>query len=125
IVVRMASFHDKLETEQVSLFLGPNFVVSFKEGNSPCLEHVCDRLRRAVGRARQLGADYLAYSLLDAVVDSYFPVLEQYGEHIENLEDKIINNPNRSTMMLIHQVKRDLLLLRRSIWPFRDAINSL
>ena len=125
IVCRIASVPGKLETEQVSLFLGKNFVISFQERSGSCLEPVRERIRKDKGRIRRCGVDYLAYALLDAVVDSYFPVLEQYGERLEILEDAIIAHPGKSIVTKIHEVKRDLLILRRSIWPFREAINSL
>jgi len=125
IVLRMPWPGRPLETEQVSVFLGKNFVVTFQERTGDCLDPVRDRIRRNKGRIRQVGPDYLAYSLLDAIVDGYYPVLETYGEQVEALEDEIISRAGAETISDIHQLKRDLLTLRRAVWPLREAINSL
>lgn len=126
IVTHMVEARDHFESEQVSLFLGPNFVITFQERPGwDCLEPVRDRIRRHVLRIREAGPGYLAYSILDAVVDHYFPVLEAYGERLELLEDSIVGQPDRGTIAEVHAVKRELLELRRSIWPQREAINVL
>jgi len=125
IVTRMVSLGEHLETEQLSLFLGRGVVVTFQERSGDCLEPVRERIRKGTGRLRGAGADYLVYALLDAVIDAYFPVLEQRGEHLETLEDQVIAHPDSSMIARIHTAKRDLLALRRAIWPQREAINSL
>jgi magnesium transporter len=126
IVARMVMLRERLETEQVSLFLGRNFVLTFQEGlPGDCLEPVRDRLRKGQSRIREAKTDYLAYSLLDAVVDSYFPVLEEYGEQLETLERELLTRPATDTITRIHEIKRDLLTLRRVIWPQREALNVL
>jgi len=127
IVARMVTpSQGIIETEQLSLFLGENFVVTFQElPGGDCLDPVRERIRKGGTKIRSAGPDYLAYSLLDAAVDSYFPVLEDYGEQLETLEDKIIISPDNDTVRQIHEVKRELLLLRRAVWPFREALNSL
>ena len=126
IVTRMIHLHeDHLTTEQCSVFLGKGFVLTFQERQGDCLDPVRERIRGASGRIRKRGADYLAYATLDAIVDSYFPVLEQYGEHLEALEDEVIENPIPATIAAVHQVKRDLLTFRRAVWPLREAINTL
>ncbi len=127
IVARMVKLDGRLETEQLSLFLGQNFVVTFQEEERPGdpFNGLRDRIRKDYGAIRSAGPDYLMYSLLDAVVDAYFPVLEGYGELLEDLEDEILSNPTRESIAKIHEVKRDLLTLRRAIWPLRDALNSL
>jgi magnesium transporter len=126
LVSRMVRLGESLEPEQISLFVGPNFVVSFQEqAGWDCLESVRERIRRRVTRIREAGPGYLAYSLLDAVVDNFFPVLEAYGERLEDLEDRIIVAPDRSAIAEVHQVKRELLTIRRSIWPQREALNVL
>jgi len=125
IVVRMLTGGEQLDTEQMSLFLGPNFVVTFQERPGDCLGPVRRRLRQGKGRIRQLGADYLAYTLLDAVVDAYFPVLEQYGEALDALDQQISTRPSPDTVVHVHQMRNDLLLLRRAVWPFRDDIGEL
>jgi len=125
IVARMPSLAEGLETEQVSFFLGKNFLVSFQEKVGDCFDPVRDRIRHARGRVRQAGADYLAYALFDAIVDAYFPIVEQYGEKVEALEDQLMANPGRQVAGRIHQIKRDLIVLRRAVWPLRETANSL
>ncbi len=126
IVSRMVRIGDTLETEQLSLFLGSSFVLTFQEGKpGDCLEPVRERIREKRGRIRDVGLDYLAYALLDAVVDSYFPVLEAYGEQLEILEDEVMAHPERTVVAHVHDIKRNLLTLRRSIWPQREIFNAL
>lgn len=126
VVARMVSLDRGVETEQISLFFGRNFVVTFQAGTpGDCLEAVRERIRKAGGRIRRSGADYLAYSLLDAIIDGYFPVLEALGERLEALEDEVLTRPARDAVARIHDSKRDLLTLRRAIWPLREALNSL
>ncbi|MEC4983838.1 MAG: magnesium/cobalt transporter CorA [Oscillatoria sp. PMC 1068.18] len=113
-------------SEQVSFVLGKNYLVTFQEEPlQDCFNPVRDRIRLNKGRVRQCGADYLAYVLLDAIVDGFFPVLEDYGERIEDLEDEVVLNPTRRTLGKIYQVRRELLALRRAIWPLRNVINTL
>jgi len=125
IVTRMAAMAETLETEQLSIFLGPGFVLTFQERPGDCLDPIRERIRKGQGRIRQAGPDYLAYALIDAVVDHYFPVLEEFGEHLEVLEDSVIERPDARTVSQIHQAKRDLLRLRRAVWPMRESVNSL
>ena len=126
IVVRMVELCERLQTEQVSIFLGQNFVLTFQERpGRDSIEPVRDRLRRNRGRIRSLGADYLVYNLIDAVIDGYFPVLEKYGERLDALEDEVTENIDRSTTARIHEIKSDLLVIRRAIWPHREAISML
>ncbi len=116
---------EEIRVEQLNIFLGKNFVVTFQDGPIDCMDPVRERLRKATGKVRSLGPDYLAYSLLDTVIDSYFPILENYGDSLEDLEELIIEKPSRLVIGKIHKIKRDLLILRRSIWPLREAVNSL
>jgi magnesium transporter len=126
IVARMVERDDCLRTEQVSMFLGKDFVLTFQERpGKDCIEPVRDRLRKGKGRLRTLAADSLAYSLLDAIVDGFFPVLEAYSERLEAVEDIVITQPNRTVVEDIHSIKSDLLVLRRALWPLREAINIL
>ncbi|MBI4183518.1 MAG: magnesium/cobalt transporter CorA [Proteobacteria bacterium] len=125
LVARMPRMGSALETEQVSLFLGRGFVLTFQERVGDCFDPVRQRLRAGRGRSRSAGPDYLAYALLDAIVDSFFPILERYGERVEELEDAVLAEPEIQVMADIHDAKRDLLLLRRAIWPQRDAISTL
>jgi magnesium transporter len=115
----------RIQSEQISLFLGSNFVLTFQEEAGDCFEPSRERMRQHVGLIRQSGPDYLAYSLLDAIVDHYFPLLESYGERLDDLETQIIKSPESTTMTQIHDIKRELLVLRRKIWPLRDALNTL
>ncbi len=112
--------------EQVSLVLGKNYLLTVQEEpEEDCFHGVRQRIEIDRGIIRKQGADYLAYCLLDAIVDGFFPVLEYYGELIEELEDEVMIKPDRSTLSKIHNVRRELLTIRRAIWPQRDAINSL
>jgi magnesium transporter len=112
--------------EQVSLVLGKNYLLTVQEEpEEDCFHGVRQRIEIDRGIIRKQGADYLAYCLLDAIVDGFFPVLEYYGELIEALEDEVMIKPDRSTLARIHKIRRELLILRRAIWPLRDAINSL
>ena len=115
----------QIGSDQVSLILGRNFVLSFQERPSGRFDPVRDRLRKDRGQIRKLGADYLAYSLLDAIVDRYFTILESIGERTEELEDTMLERPKPGLLQAVHQLKRETLSLRRSIWPLREVINSL
>lgn len=130
IVLKMLYYKKEIEEEsinsdQASLILGPNFVVSFTEKEADVFKPLQDRLRTGKGRIRKSGADYLAYSMIDAVVDQYFVVLEKLGEKFEDLEDQIVVNPEPTSLSTIYKMKRDMLFLRKSVWPLREAISSL
>jgi magnesium transporter len=125
IVVRMADLHDRLETQQLAIFLGKNYVLTFQETGSGRFDPIRTRIRDIGGRIRHSGADYLAYAILDSCIDNYFPALEKYGEQIESLEDQVILHPGNQFVSEIHEMKRDLLTLRRAVWPLREAVNSL
>lgn len=115
-----------LTTEQTSIVLGENFVLSFQEGKEgDVFNAVRNHIRSNKGRIRKMTADYLAYSLLDAVVDNYFLVLEKIGDKIEALETELIGNPTQKTVQKIYQIKRELLFLHNAIWPLREAINAM
>lgn len=113
-------------SEQVSFILGKYYILTVQEEpEHDTFNPVRERVRTGKGTIRKQGADYLAYALLDTVIDGFFPILEAYGEHIEELEDEVVSNPTHQTLEKIHAMKRELLTLRRSIWPQRDAINCL
>ncbi|MGQ9632452.1 MAG: magnesium/cobalt transporter CorA [bacterium] len=116
---------DDIVTEQVSLILGPNFVISFQEEEGDVFDPIRDRIRNGKGRIRKMGADYLAYSLIDAIVDNYFVVLERLEERMESLEEELVANPTPETLRAIHGLKRDMLFLRKSVWPLREVIGGL
>jgi magnesium transporter len=127
IVLKMIHrYHDggDIEAEQVSLILGPNFVISLQEREGDVFKPVRDRIRKN-GRIRKLGADYLAYALLDAIIDNYFIILEEAGEKIEDTEQQLTANPSPETLQLIRQLKKEMIFLRKSIWPLRELINNL
>jgi len=130
VVLRMAHCArenaERCGTEQVSLFIGSDWLLSFQEGHpGDSFDRVRGRLREGSGKMRQLGSDYLAYALIDAVIDNYYPVLEIYAERLDELEDMVMDPVGRRVMDLLHEVKADLLVLRRAIWPLRDAIALL
>jgi magnesium transporter len=114
-----------LVTEQVAFFLGDGFVITFQERPGDVFEPVRKRLEKASGRIRSRGADYLAYALLDAAIDSFFPLLEAYGERVETLEQEVVTRPESAHIAHIHDLKRDLLTARRTIWPQREMLNTL
>lgn len=113
-------------SEQVSFILGNHYLLTLQEeADYDCFGPIHERIRSSKGTIRHHGPDYLAYALLDAIIDGFFPVLEDYGEQIEDLESEVVANPTRQTLKRIHAIKRELLMLRRAIWPQRDAINTL
>jgi magnesium transporter len=129
VVMRMVhcgNERDRCGTEQISLFIGSNWLLSFQEGRpGDSFDRVRARLREGGGKMRSLGSDYLAYALIDAVIDNYYPVLEVYAERLDELEELVMDPVGRRVMDQLHEVKADLLVLRRAIWPLRDAIALL
>jgi len=116
--------HDE-KIQQVSLVLGSNFVISFQEKESGVFDPVRDRIRKAKGRLRKLGPDYLAYALIDCIVDGYFGFLEKLSEEIEFLEDELVTDPKREILQKIHSLKREMIYIRKSVWPLREVVNGL
>ncbi len=128
IILEMMLFNkaeNRMEAEQVSLVVSRNVVISFQEKTGDVFEGVRERIRNAKGRIRSMGQDYLAYALMDAIVDNYFIVLEDVGDQIESLEDEVMTHPTTETMQMLQKVKRRLLFLRKSIWPLREVIGGL
>jgi magnesium transporter len=126
VVVRMIELgEDRLESEQISIFVGHNTVLTFQEAPGDIWDPIRSRIAKPGSRFRDLDASYLLYALIDAIVDHCYPVLEHYGDRLEDLEDQVIDRPDRKTIQQIHQLKRDLLLLRRAVWPMREVINGL
>jgi len=115
---------DRLKSEQVSIVFGQNFVITFQEREGDVFSSVRDRIRRTVPRVRFLGSDYLAYALIDAVVDHYFVVLEEIGERLEALEDQLVTQPEPENLSIIHDLKRELVFMRRGVWPLREVIGG-
>jgi magnesium transporter len=128
IVLREYAFqqkNDKLQSEQVSIILGKNFVLSFQESSDDIFDSIRTRARRTGARIRASGPDYLCYSLLDLLVDKYFVVLERIGDLIEDLEDELIERATSDMLNRIYRIKRDLLSFRRHIWPLREVVLKL
>ncbi len=125
VVARLPATGEGFDHEQLSMFIGEGFVVTFQERPGDCFEPVRDRLRSGRPRIRGGGSDYLAYCLLDALVDAYFPVLEHFGEGLARLEEHVLEEPDSTLVPQIRGVGRDLLGLRRVVWPLRDALGRL
>ena len=128
VVLKMLQYDDTTKettTEQVSLILSTNCVVSFQENEGDVFDIIRERIRADRGRTRKMGADYLAYSLIDAIVDNYFLVLEKIGEQIEDIEEDLIKNPTPEVLHTIHRLKRELIYLRKSVWPLREVISRM
>ncbi len=127
LVIKMLSLTERKEiaVEQVSLVLGRNYVLSFQENGTDVFQPVRERLRGGKGRLRQAESDYLLYALVDAIVDQYFAVLELMGERLEAVQQAVVVDPKPETLNDIHALKRQLLFLRRAVWPLRDVMNNL
>jgi len=116
---------DDLTTDQVSLIVGHDFVLTFQERRSGTFDPIRQRLRSEKGPLRRRGADYLAYALLDAMVDAYFSIIERLGDRCEVLEEEILGRPQRGVLQKAHLLKRELSQLRRSVWPLREVVGAL
>ncbi|MHC4596042.1 MAG: magnesium/cobalt transporter CorA [Planctomycetota bacterium] len=128
VVLKMLSYNDAnqaVEVEQVSLVLGANFVISIQERAGDVFQQVRDRIRGSKGRIRKMGADYLGYALIDAIVDNYFTILEKLGQEIESAEEEVVAEPTENTLQQIHSLKREMISLRKSVWPLRELISGL
>ncbi|MFO0904747.1 MAG: magnesium/cobalt transporter CorA [Pirellulales bacterium] len=125
IVARMAEPRDRSYTEQLALFLGSNFVITIQEEEGDCWDTLRKRIQQGIGRIRQSGPDFLAYSLLDAVIDDYFPLLEACGDELDQIEESVVSTPTKESLDALHRVKGELLGLRRAIWPHREMLASL
>lgn len=128
VILKMITWNDqekRIDFEQVSFVLGKNYLLSFQEHQGDVFEHVRQRIRNPQSRIRKMGMDYLLYSLLDAIVDSYFLMLSTVGDQIEELEEDLIENPSNDILSTIHHLKRDVLFLRKSIWHLRTVISNL
>ena len=126
LILKMPFFdkEGKLQIEQFSLVVGKNFILSFQETAGDIFDPIRERLRNAVGSIRQKKSDYLAYALCDAIVDNFFVVIESAGTQTEKLEEELMKNPSPKTLQLIHLLKREMIILRKSIWPIREVIDS-
>jgi magnesium transporter len=128
IIVKMITHDDAsggLNAEQVSLIVGSNFIISFQEHEGDVFEPVRQRIRNKKGRIVKGGADYLAYALVDIIVDNYFTVLEKIGDRMESMDDQIVSNPVPETLQEIRELKREMIFLRKSVWPLREVISGM
>ena len=127
LIVRMLQLDPKgiLESEQISMFIAHDLVITIQESPGDIWNPIRQRIEKPASRLRELDASYLAYALIDAIVDFCFPVLEHYGDRLEELEDAVLDRPSRETIHEVHQVKRELLLLRRAVWPMREVVNGM
>ena len=116
---------NSIESENVSVILGKNNVISFQERDDDLLDPVRDRIRSSKGKIRSEGTDYLAYTIMDGVVDEYFVALEKLGDHIEQLDDEILTAPDASQMKELHRLKREIVFLRKAVWPLREEISAI
>ncbi len=126
IVVRMFTLtpgDKKIDSEQVSIIMGNNYIISFQEKRGDVFHPIREQIRSGKTRLRKMGADYLAYALIDLMVDHYFTVLEQVGEEINSLEQELLNAPSPRTLQRINKLRQEVMFLRRSVWPLRDVIN--
>jgi magnesium transporter len=116
---------DEVTYEQLSLVLGKHYVLSFQERPGDVFSTIRERIRNNKGRLRKSGSDYLAYSMLDLVVDNYFPALEKLGDRVEGIEEHLSEDPDREVLGEIYILKREVLFLRKSIWPLREVVAAL
>jgi magnesium transporter len=115
-----------ISNEQVSIFMGENYIISFHGGDTDPFDPLRNRLRQKSGRIRSLKQDYLLYAIIDIIIDQGYPILERLGETIENIEETLLNaSAQQTTLGEIHQIRHKLVLLRRNLWPQREAVNSL
>ncbi len=114
----------KIKIEHISMVIGKNFLISFQEDIGDIFDPVRERIRKD-GRIRKFGPDYLAYALIDAIVDNYFSVMEKLEEQVEDLEEELVTNPTQDSLQKINHLKKDMIFLRKSVWPLREMINNL
>jgi magnesium transporter len=125
-IMKMINYHEnEIDAEQLTVILTDNLVISFQEKNGDAFDYIRNRLRQGKGRVRRFGADYLAYALLDAVVDCYFSILEKFGDKIENLEEDLLDNPGKEMLKQLHDLKREMIYVRKAVWPMRELINNM
>lgn len=128
IVLKMLKYNDtsqEIEAEQISIVLGENFVITFQERQGDVFEPIRTRLKNELGRIRNMGADYLAYALIDIIVDNYFIILEKVSDRIEIIEEELVNQPSEDTLQEIYALKNEMIFLRKSVWPLREVVNRL
>lgn len=125
-IMKMISYTTEVKSEQLSIILLENTVISFQEPQGgDAFDVIRNRLRASKGRVRKLGADYLAYALMDAVVDYYFTCIEKIGDKIEEIEEEIINDTDKKSLLQLYHLKREMIYLRKQVWPLRDLLNNM
>ena len=128
VVLKMLSYDEekgKIRSEQISLVLGSHYVITFQESVGDIFGPVRDRIKNTKWRIRKLGVDYLLYALIDCIVDHYFIVLETIADKIESLQEQVTTDPSQETLQQIHELKREMIFFRKSVWPVRELVNSL
>ncbi len=128
IVLKMLNYNEssqEIESEQISIVLGENHVITFQERQGDVFEPIRTRLKNELGRIRSMGSDYLAYALIDIIVDNYFIILEKISDRIEIIETELVNQPSEDTLTEIYALKNEMIFLRKSVWPLREVINRL
>jgi magnesium transporter len=128
IVLKMLSYNEEkniVDSEQVSFIIGRSYVISLQEKEDDIFDPLRERLRKGKGRIRTMGADYLAYAILDVITDNYFLMLERLGEQMEEFEERLLKGPDQETLKKLYVLKRENLLLRKSVWPLREVITQL
>jgi magnesium transporter len=125
-IMKMIKYDNQVHAEQLSIILMDNLVISFQEPQGgDAFDIIRNRLRQCKGRVRKLGADYLAYALMDAVVDCYFNAIERIGDKVEEIEEEIIHQQDKNSLMTLYNLKREIIYLRKQVWPLRDMISNL
>jgi len=128
ISLKMLTYNSEAKTlaaEQVSLLAGDNYVITFQEKEGDIFDPLRTRIENSKGRIRKVGADYLAYALIDSIVDNYFRVLESIGEVMEEMEEELVTNPMPDTLQRMHDLKKEMIYIRKSVWPLREIISGL
>jgi magnesium transporter len=126
VMMKMLNYDTELHSEQLSIVLKSNLVITFQENQGvDAFSPIRKRLKEAKGRVRRFGADYLCYALIDAVVDAYFNILEIVGDKIELIDEQLIAGPQPNTMQVLHTMKREMIYLRKAVWPMRDMIGTM
>jgi magnesium transporter len=116
---------DRIDVEQISIVVGKNYVITFQENEDDIFDNLRERIRSNIGYIRNSGADYLAYALMDTIVDYYYILLEKIGGKIEDIEELLLHNPTTELLTQIYLLKRENLILRKSVWPLREVISKL
>ncbi len=124
-VISWNKIEKKIKSEQISFILGKDHVISFQEFENDLFFPIIDRLKQSKGRIRKMDHDYLLYALIDIIIDNYFVIIEKIGNKLDKIEEELIENPTTSTLQEIHSLKREVITLRKSIWPSRNVINNL